>query len=117
MSTIFRIMTSLGSSGITGVVALTLLVGLLISTLRWVYTDAEARGKDGGLVALWVLLIGWPFSLFAWMTFRPELQPARRAALDLGQNRCAGCNAPIVHGRTHCSRCAVSRPLKANETA
>ena len=77
-----------------------LFVGLLIWSLRWVYSDAEARGKDGCLVALLVFLVSWPISLLVWQAFRPSLKGKSAA-----QNRCHGCGAPIPPGGWRCVRC------------
>ena len=50
---------------------------LLIWSLIWVYNDAEKRGKPGGLVALMVFFMNWPFSLLVWLVFRPKLGEPR----------------------------------------
>jgi len=52
------------------------LLFLLISSLVWVYRDANLRGKPGWLVALLVFLFDWPFSLLMWCVFRPALPVA-----------------------------------------
>lgn len=57
---------------------------LLYFSIRWVYRDAESRGKSGCLVAVMIALISWPASLLLWLVFRPErqlpevLKPPRR---------------------------------------
>ena len=96
-------LAAFNSGSIGGIIVTIICIGLLIWSLRWVYSDAEARGKDGCLVAFLVFLISWPISLLVWMAFRPDLQSlqARHA-----QNRCSNCNAPIERGRRLCSRCA-----------
>ena len=38
----------------------------------WAYRDAKRRGKPPALVALLVLLVGWPISLLVWIALRPE---------------------------------------------
>lgn len=38
----------------------------------WVYQDASKRGKPPLLVALLVLLVGWPISLLVWIALRPD---------------------------------------------
>ena len=81
------------------------IIGLLVLitwSLRWVYSDAEARGKDGCLIALLVFLISWPISLLVWMAFRPDLPPHQRAN---AQNKCVNCKTPIERGRHLCDRC------------
>jgi hypothetical protein len=41
-----------------------------ISTLVWVYRDAERCGKSGILVALLVGLLFWPVGLLVWLILR-----------------------------------------------
>ena len=38
----------------------------------WAYQDASKRGKPPLLVALLVLLVGWPISLLVWIALRPD---------------------------------------------
>ena len=38
----------------------------------WAYNDAKSRGKPPMIVALLVLLVAWPISLFVWIALRPE---------------------------------------------
>ena len=38
----------------------------------WAHKDAKRRGKPPMLVALLVMLVGWPFSLLVWIALRPE---------------------------------------------
>jgi hypothetical protein len=40
---------------------------------RWVYRDAESRGKSGWLVIL--LVLNFPVGLIAWLVFRPAPKP------------------------------------------
>ena len=47
-------------------------VGVAIWTSAWAYHDARARGKSPLLVALLVLIAGWPLSLLLWLVFRPD---------------------------------------------
>ncbi len=75
---------------------------LLAWSLGWVYTDAEARGKNGCLISLLVFLISWPISLLVWMAFRPDL-PTRQQRN--AQSKCVNCKTPIEHGRHLCDRC------------
>ena len=58
---------------------------LLIWSLRWVYSDAEARGKDGCLISSLVFILSWPFGLIIWMAFRPDLTSSQKG---YAQNRC-----------------------------
>ncbi len=44
-----------------------------VSSLRWSYQDARARGKSGLHVVLWVALVKWPVGLLMWLLFRPNL--------------------------------------------
>ena len=59
-----------GSLVCGGIVALLILIPYLFS-IFWSYSDAEARGKSGCLVALLVALVSWPIGLFLWLIFRP----------------------------------------------
>ena len=51
-----------------------LILGLLIWSLIWVYSDAEKRGKSGWLVVAMVFFLNWPASLLVWLVFRPEVK-------------------------------------------
>ena len=56
----------------TGVLVALGIAGLLVWSLIWVNHDAEARGKPGWAVSLFVLFLKWPISLLLWIAFRPE---------------------------------------------
>ncbi len=43
-----------------------------IATIIWAFSDAEARGKSGCLVALLVALLSWPIGLIVWLVARPD---------------------------------------------
>jgi hypothetical protein len=91
------------SPGLNGVTLLGIVILSLIAwSLYWVYSDAEARGKQGWLVALLVILCKWPLSLLLWMASRPDLPPHQ---LRNAQNKCVNCKTPIEHGRHLCDRC------------
>ncbi len=50
-------------------------LGLLFATIAlpfWAYGDAEARGKDGCLVALLVFFVSFPVGLIIWLVIRPQ---------------------------------------------
>lgn len=54
-----------------------LLVGLavlilFVGSVAWVYRDAEARDKNGALVALLVAVAAWPLGLLVWVLVRPQ---------------------------------------------
>jgi hypothetical protein len=92
------------SPGLNGPTLLVTAILVLIAwSLRWVYLDAEARGKQGWMVALLVLLTKWPLSLLLWMASRPDLPP-RQLANE--QNKCVNCQTPIEHSRHLCAHCA-----------
>lgn len=59
------------------------LLSLLVTSLVWVYHDAEKRGKPGWVVALLVLLLKWPLSLLLWLAFRPELRAPVKGKMAL----------------------------------
>ncbi len=69
-----------GAWNLMGIFFGTIVLALMIWSLVWVYSDAEARGKSGFLVAFLVFLLNWPISLLLWLVVRPE--PRQRA---LGQ--------------------------------
>ena len=54
-----------------------LMIWLIVKSLQWIYRDAEARGKNGSLVATLAFFISWPMSLLFWIAFRPELKARR----------------------------------------
>ena len=90
------------SSSTGGFLIVVMFFVLLIWSLRWVHSDAEARGKNGCLVVSLVFLISWPISLLIWIAFRPDLKSRDG---NYAQNRCSNCKAPIERGRALCSRC------------
>ena len=55
-----------------------LLVSIAISvplwSVVWAARDAEARGRPGWLVGLFVLLLVWPLGLILWLVIRPTRQ-------------------------------------------
>ncbi|HYU32459.1 MAG TPA: hypothetical protein VEW48_09870 [Thermoanaerobaculia bacterium] len=61
-----------GAWNLVGIFFGTIVLALMIWSLVWVYSDAEARGKPGYLVALLVFLLNWPISLLLWLVVRPE---------------------------------------------
>ena len=52
-------------------VFLTLFVFAWVGTIKFVYKDAEARGKPGCLIALMVIICNFPIGYFLWIIFRP----------------------------------------------
>ena len=61
-----------------------LLVGLIILG-RWASQDARRRGKSPTLVCLVVVLF-FPWGLFAWVAFRPDVQTSN-GKFDLDKYR------------------------------
>jgi hypothetical protein len=57
---------------------------IAIWTAVWAYGDAKVRGKPPILVALLVLVAGWPVSLLIWIVFRPD---KKRPPFDLNNFR------------------------------
>jgi len=59
-----------------GPTELVLIIGAIFlavsSTSIWAFFDARNRGRSGCLVALMVLLLGWPLGLIVWLVFRPR---------------------------------------------
>lgn len=47
-------------------------LSLIVWTGTWAYQDAKARGKPPLLVALLVMFLFCPRSLFIWVALRPE---------------------------------------------
>ena len=45
---------------------------LYVVSIVWAYRDAEARGKNGALVALLVALVAWPLGLIVWLLVRSQ---------------------------------------------
>lgn len=45
---------------------------IYIATVVWAYSDGNARGKSGCLVALLVALLSWPIGLLIWIVLRPN---------------------------------------------
>lgn len=45
---------------------------LYVWSIIWAYRDAEARGKEGLLVAVLVALVAWPLGLLIWLFVRPD---------------------------------------------
>lgn len=68
--------TAMGNLGATELllvmgIPLLLLVPYVWSIV-WAYRDAEARGKEGVLVAVLVALVAWPLGLLVWLFVRPS---------------------------------------------
>ncbi len=53
---------------------------LLVLVVAWLWTsvlafkDARRRDKPPVLVAMLVLLVGWPISVLVWIALRPEVR-------------------------------------------
>ena len=69
-----HLLASISASDIGEWLLALVVLGLLVWSLRWVYADAEARGKDGCLVAVIVFLVCFPISLLVWLALRPKLR-------------------------------------------
>ena len=65
------------------------LIYLSITSLIWVYQDAELREKKGWHAVLFALLTGWPLSLVWWCWLRPEAErhPINWKRLKASPNR------------------------------
>lgn len=48
------------------------LVSAFIVSLAWVYQDAAKRRKNSFVALVFILLTGWPLSLFWWFWLRPN---------------------------------------------
>jgi hypothetical protein len=57
---------------VAALIVFVVIVGIYVCSIGWVYHDANNRGKSGCLVALIVMFLSWPFSLIAWVVFRPD---------------------------------------------
>ena len=42
-----------------------------VLTAWWAYKDGKARGRNPWLVVLFVLMAGWPISIWWWQWLRP----------------------------------------------
>lgn len=51
------------------------LLFLFVSSLVWIYRDAQQRGKPPALVALLAAVLTWPISLLVWIALRPPIEP------------------------------------------
>jgi len=58
-----------------GVVVFAVLIFLVLVLGHWAWRDAVARGKNGALVALLVIVVSFPFGLIIWLALRPPLLP------------------------------------------
>jgi hypothetical protein len=56
------------------ILLISLLVCIPLWSVVWAARDAEARGRPGWLVALFVLLLVWPLGLILWLIVRPARQ-------------------------------------------
>jgi len=77
---------------IAGLLFALVILGLYVWSIIWVYSDAENRGNSGCLVALLVMLLGWPIGLIAWIAFRPretESERARKIGTESDKNASA----------------------------
>ena len=57
---------------ILGVLFYRTLVFVFVTSLVWIYQDAQSRGKPGFLVAILAAFICWPISLLVWVALRPN---------------------------------------------
>ena len=42
---------------------------------NWAFKDAQRRGKHPVLVAMLILVLGWPISILVWIALRPDVRP------------------------------------------
>jgi hypothetical protein len=56
------------------ILLISLLVCIPLWSIVWAARDAEARGRPGWLVALFVILLVWPLGLILWLMVRPATQ-------------------------------------------
>ncbi len=54
------------------ILLISLLVCIPLWSVVWAARDAEARGRPGWLVGLFVLLLAWPLGLALWFLMRKE---------------------------------------------
>jgi serine/threonine protein kinase len=84
-----------------------------ISTLVWVYRDAERCGKPGILVALLVGLLFWPVGLLVWLILRQDYLaqalPGTAVPPLLPPGNCPQCGRAMVPGSTQglCPACLL----------
>lgn len=84
-----------------------------ISTLVWVYRDAERCGKPGILVALMIGVLFWPLGLLVWLILRQDylaetLPPAAVPPLA-PPGACPQCGQAMAPGTVHglCPACLL----------
>jgi hypothetical protein len=86
-----------------------------ITSLIWVYQDAELREKTGWNAVLFVLLTGWPLSFLWWFWLRPaaDRHPINWKRLKSSHNRIKDTGRAIVFVQMQ----IPSRPLRRPEKA
>ena len=69
----------MGNLGVTELVLILFILAFCVGmfalyawSIVWAYRDAEARGKEGVLVAVLVALVAWPLGLIVWLLMRPS---------------------------------------------
>ena len=80
-----------------------------ISSLRWVMSDAAARGKDGITTAILIGLFAWPFGILLWIVLRPPLKERDAFAITVGGSPrcpCGHCGKLITRSWRACPHCA-----------
>ena len=60
--------------GITVIPLVIILLGCFIWSLIWVYSDACKRNKNPLFAVVFILVAGWPYSLWCWHWLRPEIK-------------------------------------------
>ena len=60
--------------------ALIILVILFALSVAWATNDASKRGKNIFLAVLFIILTGWPISLFWWLWLRPPIKKEQSQA-------------------------------------
>jgi serine/threonine protein kinase len=80
-----------------------------ISTLVWVYRDAERCGKPGILVALLVGLLVWPVGLLVWLILRQDSLPPLAVPPLLPPGNCPQCGRALASSSTQglCPACLL----------
>lgn len=91
-------------AGILGIIYVAVLIGSLV----WLYSDAEARGKSGCLLVILILLIAWPLGIVIWLIARPPL--TAKPPTDWSAS-CPRCGQRISAHIACCPSCGAARQV------
>lgn len=58
---------------LSALAVLAFLITIFLSSLVWLWIDAEKRNKSGIIAVIFVITTGWPFSFIWWFWLRPQV--------------------------------------------